>query len=259
MGAKKRWLHERGYGDATPKDHDGDARRALAAVQLGKLSDDADDAEAAQERRDEREALEAIFGDDLRPADAARPDDVCVVVAGHEPPAGAPPLVLDVLVASVAPAYPARGAGRLRVGRRPERGRAALRRGGAGGAVQSGARARRLRLGGRGGRRGRGGQGQGRGGAKGCCGGARAATTGGAAGVDEFDRRGAGRVVAGRREGAPGRVRRREGGPRPRSRSRPRPGAPAAPRRWTPAARRLCPRPSDGRRRVGRWGVKMEL
>ena len=106
MGAKKRWLHERGYGDATPKDHDGDARRALAAVQLGKLSDDADDAEAAQERRDEREALEAIFGDDLRPADAARPDDVCVVVAGHEPPAGAPPLVLDVLVANVAPAYP---------------------------------------------------------------------------------------------------------------------------------------------------------
>ena len=106
MGAKKRWLHERGYGDATPKDHDGDARRALAAVQLGKLSDDADDAEAAQERRDEREALEAIFGDDLRPADAARPDDVCVVVAGHDPPAGAPPLVLDVLVANVAPAYP---------------------------------------------------------------------------------------------------------------------------------------------------------
>ena len=37
MGAKKRWLHERGYGDATPKDHDGDARRALAAVQLGKF------------------------------------------------------------------------------------------------------------------------------------------------------------------------------------------------------------------------------
>ena len=106
MGAKKRWLHERGYGDATPKDHDGDARRALAAVQLGQLSDDADDAEAAQERRDEREALEAIFGDDLRPADAARPDDVCVAVAGHEPPAGAPPLVLDVLVANVAPAYP---------------------------------------------------------------------------------------------------------------------------------------------------------
>ena len=38
VGAKKRWLHERGYSDATPKDHDGDARRALSAVQLGTFS-----------------------------------------------------------------------------------------------------------------------------------------------------------------------------------------------------------------------------
>ena len=37
LEAMRERLHERGYGDATPKDHDGDARRALAAVQLGQL------------------------------------------------------------------------------------------------------------------------------------------------------------------------------------------------------------------------------
>jgi len=106
MGAKKRWLHERGYGDAVPKDHGGDERRALAAAQSGTLSTDEDDAEVKAERAEEREAVEAIFGADLRPVDAARPDNICVTVTEHNSPHGAPPLVLDVLVTNVAPAYP---------------------------------------------------------------------------------------------------------------------------------------------------------
>ena len=69
-----------------------------------------------------------------------------MVVAGHEPPAGAPPLVLDVLVANVAPAYP-RAAPAVCVsgGGLSE---AELRCAGAsaGGAVQKGRGARHLRL-----------------------------------------------------------------------------------------------------------------